>query len=181
MTWNITSPTDTTKLRNLGVEIRPHWEAIETADSTFKPQALNLADRTALGIDNDPTAIADTIILYSKQDGAGKPQAYAIDPDSGIAQVNAIKAWVRFNGNGVVGADAVITDSFNFSRVNKISVNIFKIFYTTDLKNLNYGIIVTADNNVGVGISTGTIALDSVRITTGGASPRYVTAMMLGN
>ena len=83
MAWDITQPTNTTKLRNLGVVIRPNWSAIETADSTFIPEALNLADRTAgVIVPTDPAVIADTVILYSKQDGAGKPQAYAVDPDN---------------------------------------------------------------------------------------------------
>ena len=87
MAWDKSKPTDTTKLRNLGTVIRPNWDAIESADATFIPEALNLADRTALGVANDPTALADTVILYSKQDGAGKPQAYAIDPDSVISKL----------------------------------------------------------------------------------------------
>lgn len=87
MSWDKTQPTDTTKLRNLGVVIRPNWEAIETADSTFIPEALNLADRTAAGLANDPTAIADTVILYSKQDASGDPQAYVIDPSSVITKL----------------------------------------------------------------------------------------------
>jgi len=87
MAWDKSKPTDTTKLRNLGTVIRPNWDAIESADATFIPEALNLADRTALGVANDPTALADTVILYSKQDGAGKPQAYTIDPDSTITQL----------------------------------------------------------------------------------------------
>lgn len=82
-----TQPTDTTKLRNLGTVIRPNWEAIQEASASFMPEALNLADRTALGVPNNPTAIADSVIVYSKQDGAGKPQAYTIDPDSVISQL----------------------------------------------------------------------------------------------
>lgn len=87
MAWDKSKPTNSEKIRELGEVIRPNWDAIETADSTFKPQALNLDDRTALGIANDPTALADTAILYSKQDGDGDPQAYVIDPSSVITQL----------------------------------------------------------------------------------------------
>lgn len=87
MAWDKTQPTNTTKLRNLGVVIRPNWDAIETADSTFIPEALNLTDRTAAGLPNDPTAITDAMIAYSKQDGSGNPQLYAIDPSSTITQL----------------------------------------------------------------------------------------------
>ena len=85
MVFDKTQPQGSTKIRNLGDVITPNWDAIETGDSTFLPQALNLADRDSLAIASDPTAIADSVILYSKQNAAGKPQAYAIDPDSVIS------------------------------------------------------------------------------------------------
>ena len=87
--WDSTQPENTTKLRRLGDVIRPNFKAIESADSTFKPEAINLADRTPLVSPNDPTAVAASVILYSKQDGAGKPQLYSIDPDSNIIQLTA--------------------------------------------------------------------------------------------
>ena len=89
MSWDKTKPSDSSKLRNLGVLIRPNWEAIEDGDSTFKPKALNLADRDAAGIVADPTAITDTTILYSKKDGAGNAQAYVIDTSSNVIQLTA--------------------------------------------------------------------------------------------
>lgn len=86
MAFDNTQPTNTTKLRNLGVVIRPNWLAIETADATFLPQAINLANRTPLGVPTDPAAIANSYILYCKQDGAGNPQLYGIDTASNILQ-----------------------------------------------------------------------------------------------
>ena len=93
-----TQPTNTTKLRNLGVVIRPNWDAIETADSTFIPEALNLTDRTAAGLANDPTAIADAMIAYSKQDGSGNPQLYAIDPSSTVTKLTGGSSTQASNG-----------------------------------------------------------------------------------
>lgn len=87
MAWDKSQPQNTTKIRNLGEVIRPNWDAIETADSTFIPQALNLADRDAAGLASDPTALADTIIAYSKQDASSKPQLFMIDPDSVVTQL----------------------------------------------------------------------------------------------
>jgi len=87
MVFDKTKPANTTKLRNVGEVIRPNWDAIEAGEATFKPQALNLADRDDAGLASNPTAIAHTIILYSKQDGDSKPQAYAIDPDSIITKL----------------------------------------------------------------------------------------------
>ena len=76
MAFDKTQPTDTTKIRNLGVVIRPNWVAIEEADSTFRPYALNLQNRTPLGVSNDPASIADTYILYEKDDGSGNPELF---------------------------------------------------------------------------------------------------------
>lgn len=86
MVWDVSQPTDTTKIRNLGTVIRPNWQAIQEADSTFKPYALNLDNRTPLAVPNDPAAIADSYILYCKDDAAGDPQLFGIDASSNIVQ-----------------------------------------------------------------------------------------------
>lgn len=86
MVWDITQPTDTTKIRNLGIVIRPNWQAIQEADATFKPYAMNFDNRTPLAVPNDPTAIADSYILYCKEDTAGNPELFGIDPSSVISQ-----------------------------------------------------------------------------------------------
>lgn len=86
MAWDANEPTDTTKIRDLGVVIRPNWEAIETADSTFKPQALNFTDRTVAGVAVDPTAIADAFISYCKTDDLGNSEFFGINDSSGVTQ-----------------------------------------------------------------------------------------------
>lgn len=86
MVWDITQPTDTTKIRNLGVVIRPNWQAIEQGGSTFKPIALNFNNRTPLPDPNDPAAIAEAYILYCKDDSAGDPQLFGIDAASVVTQ-----------------------------------------------------------------------------------------------
>lgn len=86
MAFDTTQPTDTTKLRLVGNVIRPNWVAIEDGESTFKPKAINLNNRTVSGPSNDPTAIADTFILYSKEDGGGNPELYGINENSDVIQ-----------------------------------------------------------------------------------------------
>lgn len=86
MVWDQTQPTDTTKIRNLGIVIRPNWQAIQEGDSTFKPYALNFDNRTPLGVANDPTAIADSYIMYCKDDGSGNAEMFGIDENSLISQ-----------------------------------------------------------------------------------------------
>ena len=176
MAWDKTKPANSSKLRNLGEEIRPNWEAIESAEATFKPVGLNLDNRTALVIANDPTAIADSVILYSKEDGAGDPQGYAIDPDDSISHLTGIKAWVRFNGNPAV---ATINDSFFVSGVTKDSSTTFTITFSNNLKNTDYGVIVTSSGDIAKVVS-GTLAVGSVKVTTS-ADPRVVTVMIIGN
>jgi hypothetical protein len=86
MTFNKTQPADTTKIRNLGVVIRPNWVSIEEGDSSFRPYALNFQNRTPLGVANDPDTIADTYILYEKDDGAGNPELFGKDGSGNIIQ-----------------------------------------------------------------------------------------------
>ena len=87
MAYDSTQPTNTTKLRNVGVVIRPNWVAIEDGEASFKPKAVNYNNRTPLGVPNDPAAVANTYILYCKQDTAGSPQLYGIDQNSRVSQL----------------------------------------------------------------------------------------------
>jgi hypothetical protein len=87
MAFNKAEPQDTTKIRNLGVVIRPNWVAIEEADSSFRPYALNLQNRTPLVVANNPATIAGTSIGYVKNDSAGNPEAYLKDGSGNIVQM----------------------------------------------------------------------------------------------
>lgn len=88
MAFDKTQPTDTTKVRNLGTVIRPNWVAIEEGDSSFRAYALNYQNRTPLGVSNDPATIADTYILYEKDDGAGNPELFGKDGSGNIMQMS---------------------------------------------------------------------------------------------
>jgi len=89
MAYDATQPTNTTKIRNLGTVIRPNWTAIENAESSFRPHAINFLNRTPTVVPIDPAAIANTYILYCKQDAAGNPQIYGIDQNSRVTQISA--------------------------------------------------------------------------------------------
>lgn len=86
MVWDQTQPTDTTKIRNLGVVIRPNWLALKTGDSSLKLDSANFDDRTVAGLADDPTAIADAYVLYCKTDAAGNSELYGIDESSNKLQ-----------------------------------------------------------------------------------------------
>lgn len=99
MAFDKTQPTDTTKIRNLGVVIRPNWQAIAEADSTFQPWALNLIDRTGAAIvPTDPAAISTSYILYSKQDSGGNKELFGISPAGNILQLTKGAASAGANG-----------------------------------------------------------------------------------
>lgn len=161
MAFDKTQPTDTTKIRNLGTVIRPNWDAIETADSTFKPYAINLQNRTPLGVSNDPATIADSSIIYVKDDGAGNPELYSKDGSGNIIQMseggrlggpstnfkinnmrfgsgtvdygvnNIVSAAVRWNSGGSA------LSSFGCSIV-RTSTGLYTVTLTTARSNTNY-------------------------------------------
>jgi hypothetical protein len=86
MAYDITQPTDTAKIRDLGVVIRPNWQAIQEADSTFLPKAINFNNRTVSGPTNDPAAITNAFIMYSKEDALGNAELFGINESSQIIQ-----------------------------------------------------------------------------------------------
>ncbi|HUX61395.1 MAG TPA: hypothetical protein VMV32_08790, partial [Ignavibacteriaceae bacterium] len=98
MAFDDTQPTDNTKIRDLGVVIRPNFVAIETGDSSFEPEKVNLLNRTTATVPIDPVAIATSYIMYSKEDSSGDPQLYGIDPNSNIMQFTGIAPSLATNG-----------------------------------------------------------------------------------
>jgi len=161
MAFDKTQPTDTTKIRNLGVVIRPNWVAIEEGDSTFRPQAINLQNRTPLAASNDPATIADTSIFYVKDDGAGNPETYNKDGSGNIMQfteggriggpsTNFKMNTVRF-GSGTVnyGINNIVTAYVRWNSagsqlaafgctVSKISTGFYNVALTTARTNTQY-------------------------------------------
>lgn len=101
MTWDPNQPANATKLRNAPGVIQNNWNAIEQADTSFEPQGLNLADRTALAL-GDPTPIATSYIAYCKQDPAGSPQLFGIDKDGIISQFTSSVRDLTSNGYAII-------------------------------------------------------------------------------
>jgi hypothetical protein len=86
MGYDITQPTDSTKLRRAPAVIRPNWQAIQEGDSTFIPKAINFNNRTVSGPTNDPTAITNAFVMYSKEDALGNAELFGINESSQILQ-----------------------------------------------------------------------------------------------
>lgn len=104
MAWNRDEPQDTTKIRDLGTVLRPNFQAIDSADSTFKPIATNFSDRDTdpLSGSSDPTPIADTYITYCKQDTNGNPELFGIDPAGVISQFTQTARTLAQTGFAVI-------------------------------------------------------------------------------
>jgi len=164
-----TEPSNTIKLRNLGIGIRPNWEAIESADSTFVPHALNLTDRTAAGLANDPTALADAIIMYSKQDGSANPQLFSIDPSSIITQLTGLSYVATQNGY-VTLAGGIIIKWGTGTGINAGVTNTFPVAFPNNCWSVQ---MVTMGTKAGSGVGTIT-KTNFVAFTDGSVTVRYI-------
>jgi hypothetical protein len=91
MAWDSTLPQDTVKVRNLSLQIRPNFAALQTADSTCRLNANNLQNRTTPGVAPvDPVTLGTNgYVLYSKEGTAGKPELYGIDADSNVIEYSS--------------------------------------------------------------------------------------------
>jgi len=128
MAWDASLPANSTKIRLGPAVIRDNWQAIQQADSTFRPYAINLTDRTPLAVSNNPTAISgsnNACTLYCKQDASGNQEIYSIDPSSNVIQLTeggamgstntdvnmnqfSFDGSITYNENNIITAWAVI-------------------------------------------------------------------------
>jgi hypothetical protein len=84
MAWDKTFPVPTTKIRDLSTGIPNNWDAIESADTSFTPDGLNLTKQGS-----DLSKLTDAIRIYSKDDSSGDTQLFAIN-DASSAVVNQL-------------------------------------------------------------------------------------------
>lgn len=102
MAWDASQPADNTKIRNLGTVIRANNEAVSTGDSTFKPEALNLSNRTPLGSSNDPSAVSNAYVLYCKEDTNSNAELFGIDDAGNISQLTARASTIASPGYATI-------------------------------------------------------------------------------
>ncbi len=100
MSWSQGQPTDNTKIRNLGFVIRPNWKAIEEAQPELRYWGSNYANRNTIPSmpGEDPTAIPDTYITYSKETVAGIPELWGINENSDKTQFTDGAATLNNSG-----------------------------------------------------------------------------------
>lgn len=99
-------PSNSEKLRNLGVVIRANWEAIVESDDSFAVQAMKFTDRTAAGISLNPNTLASACQIFCKQDSSNNPELYIRNSTGAIRQLTK-------GGNlGTIGTNYLF-DSFS--------------------------------------------------------------------
>jgi hypothetical protein len=153
MVWNKALPSNTTKLRNIGEDIRPNWEAIEDGAATFMPKSINLADLVGA----DAATVAAAVALYAKQDDANKPQVFAIDPDAVITQLTG-NFSSAVNGAGwthytyvIPGGSGII---IKFGQCDSSNGAGSTLTFATKFPNACLGAIVTPTNSTATKVST---------------------------
>ncbi len=111
MAWDKSLPSNSEKIRNLGIVIRPNWEAIEEGDdvgtsSMLQQRSVQLDNRTGLAANNDPQTNTGTHYLYSKDDGGGTQEAFMKDSAGNVVQLT---------DGGVLGGATTGINLSNFS------------------------------------------------------------------
>lgn len=163
MTFNAGQPTNTTKLRNAPGVIRSNWEAIEEADSTFLPHAINYNNRSQLGgVPNNPAAIADAYILYCKEDPAGSPQLFGIDENSVISQFTSSVRDLDTAGYALLCPGILMqwgNDSFTDPNVTPSEVVTFTITYSAAVWN----VIITPSTSTVTGTTPHPLYVDTLQ------------------
>lgn len=123
MAWDKDLPADTTKVRNGPLEIRNNNEAIEEADATFRPYALNLIDRGSVAppITNPPATIASTNIVYSRTGAvSGLSELYSINPTHDTQVTHAGRIGSPSTG-GTVSGLMYLTKTYDNAQANMVS------------------------------------------------------------
>lgn len=161
MAWDTLQPTNTTKIRNLGVVIRPNWAAIQTADSSFTPDAFNFTDRTAAALPVDPTAIATAYISYCKQDAAGNPEFFGISAASEV---------IQYSRAGRIGIPTQGVNALNFIMDS-----------TTFTYGKNQMIVATGSFNSSGGLTSGVNMVANTHPSTGVYTVRVNADVLLNN
>lgn len=126
----------------------------------------------------DPTPAAGEGTIYSNTVGARIESFYRYPSSGPITQLTWIKAWCTFNGDGAIGATAII-DSYNVASINKLNNTNFSITYTTALGNANYAVFGSATTTT-VRIGAGSLTVNAVTVVANGVSPGYMSVLIIG-
>jgi len=177
MAFDKTLPTNSTKIRNYPTVLGDNFAAIEEGDLTFTPWQINFIERNAVpGAPppaNDPTRQDDTIIMFSKQDGAGETELFILDDRNpannfqiteagkiGSASTQFVAQDISFAAETATYASTNMVaywakvastgilqgSSGGFTSVRN-SLGNYTLTFTTVQGSVNYGVNVTVKNN----------------------------------
>ena len=151
MTFDATQPTDNTKLRNLGIVIRPNWEAIETADSSFQPYAINFLDRKLASIvPTDPAGLSTSYVQYCKKDPENNPELFIVDQNDNITQMTKGVTINNTHGETFLPGGLILkygTFTTSGSSLNTITYTALSPALTA-FPNDTYNVVLTPNSNV---------------------------------
>ncbi len=144
MSWSPGQPTDDTKIRNLGFVIRPNWKAIEEAQPELRYFASNYANRNTLpsAPGENPTAIEDTYITFSKETDAGIPEFFGINEDSVVTQFTDGPSILADNGH------TFISGGLRLQWGRKTVKSGDQIDFPTDFGDIPYVVLLTQASNI---------------------------------
>lgn len=105
---------------------------------------------------------------------------------AGIASVVGIKAWVKFDGTAVTGANdlAGVDDSYNVSGVVDNGTGDYTIYWDTDFSDADYCVSGIADNVKTVGVeamAAGTLTVNIYDVGVSKVDSNIVCIMALGD
>lgn len=159
MAWDATQPADATKIRNAASVIRDNNSAISTADSSFKPEGLNLANRTPLAVSNDPTAISDAYVLYCKEDSNSNAELFGRDGAGNISQLTDRRASIASSGYSVIAPGLLMQwGTQSLSGTTATATITFPIAFSSTVLN--------AQATFGTDVTTGTLTVKTFTDTT---------------
>jgi len=177
MAFDKTLPTNSTKIRNYPTVLGDNFAAIEEGDLTLTHWQINFIERNAVpGAPppaNDPTRQDDTMIMFSKQDGAGETELFILDDRSpannfqiteagkiGSASTQFVAQDISFAAEtatyastnmvaywGYISSAGVIQDSSGGFTSARNSVGNYTITFSVAQSSGNYGVNLTARNN----------------------------------
>jgi hypothetical protein len=96
MAWDSSLPANDSKIRNLGIEIRPNWTSIEQGEdanamastaSYLQQYSSAYIERNGRAANTDPTTEADTFYAYCKQDANGVAEGHSKDPAGNVIAI----------------------------------------------------------------------------------------------
>lgn len=166
MAFSPSLPADDAKIRDFPQQMRDNFTAIDTGDTSFAPDKLNLSVQGG-----DPTLLNNSIILYSK-DSSSESALYAKNDANDTLQLTdqeylggasqKIKAAsIRFGSGtvdntqtamctawGIFTSGGATTAAYNCSAATNGGTGLYRITFGTTLSNANYAVVCTSQKAV---------------------------------